>query len=332
MPRICCTSVLTFVCLGLAVGCGDSGRKAVAGPPARVEEAAKVLDLAALPLPEGAEGPGRRGLAQLTFNAPGSAKTLFDEQRKYFRDHGWSEEPTTYVSDESCSATFTKDGYSVSLSTIPTGDGKVMVAIQNHGNVDLAKLPVPASAKLSYGGPTSAIFFCDHDVAATKAEVDRLLQEKGWQPYGEAGDMRIYKQNAIRLNAMINSSPAQGGKTAITYNAQLMSADLPAPQGAENIRFTETPTVLQFETAQPVSDVAGFYRKALAEQGWKATTDETIHDDKKDELIFRNPQKDLIWLTMRPSDSKLQVKLEHQTAAEVEAIEKRLREQLEKKQ
>jgi hypothetical protein len=330
MRTVCCLPAVLFICLALLSGCGGASRKAAAGPPATVSEAAKVLDLTQYPLPKDAEAPGQRCLSELTFNSQGKAKPIFEEQRKYFLDRGWNEEPHTYISDESCSATLTKDGFVVSLSTIPGSGGKTMVQILQHGNVDFASLPVPPGAKSLYAGPVSAIFVCDQNADETKATCHKLLVEKGWQPYGEVGDMRVYKQNAIRLTANITPAPAQGGKMTVTYSAQLMSAELPLPPKADKVIFMDDPAQLKFESTQSVDELASYYRETLAKQGWTATTDKPIHDEKKDELIFRNPQKDLLWLTMQKSDDKLRVELKHQTAAEVEAVERRLRERFEK--
>ena len=48
-------------------------------------------------------------------------------------------------------------------------------------------------------------------------------------------------------------------------------------------------------------------------------------------LIFRNPAKDLAELEMRPIEGGARVTLKYQTAAEVEEIEKRIKEKMEKK-
>lgn len=332
MPTVNYSVLVAITCLSILPGCGGTSRKAVAGPPATTNEAAKVLDLAQHPLPKDAEAPGRRCLAELTFNAAGKPKPLFEEQKKYFIERGWNEEPHTYLSDESCSATLTKDGFVVSLSSIPGSDGKTMVSILQHGNIDLASLPMPANAKSLYSGPVSSIVLCETNPAETKVACQKLLVAKGWQPYGHVADTQYYKQNAIRLSTTIGPAPAQCGKTTISYSAQLMSAELPLLLEAKEVSYTDSPPRLQYVSAKTVEDIANYYRQELGKQNWKATTDTPIVDgnSNKSELIFRNPQKDLIWLTMQEAGDQLRVKLDHQTAAEVEAVEKRLRERFEK--
>lgn len=325
--------VFSLICMTMLCGCGGSSRQAVAGPPATVAEATKVLNFAEFPLPEGTEPLPWRCASELSFESPGKAKPIFDAQRKYFLDRGWEELPNTFVTDQACNATLSKEGFTVSLcvaaSSAADSGEKVRVTMYNHGNANLPELPAPAGSKPLYGGPVSAMHVCEKGADETKAACQKLLAEKGWTPYGELVDTLVFKQNAIRLTAYISEAPAQGGKITIQYSAQLMSADLPAPEGATKVRFIDNPARLTLETVKSVEEIAKFYCDSLAKQGWQATTDIPIHNEDKDELIFRNPQKDMLWLEITPAGDGRNVKLDFKSAADVEATEKRLREKFE---
>jgi hypothetical protein len=205
------------------------------------------------------------------------------------------------------------------------------VTITNHGNVQLDKLPVPADAKPMFAGPATAMFATDASPADAAAACGKLLAEKGWQPYGSAGDAHFFKQNAIRLTAQISSAPAQGGKTMIQYSSELMSADLPAPPAASRVQYADSTKELSFDTRASLADVAQYYRTELAKSGWQATTDNPIKIDFRQELIFRNPAMDLLELKLHAADQVTRGTLKFLSAAEVEEIEKRIKEKLEKK-
>src|SRR5262245_30201771 len=108
--------VLGTLCGTLAPAFGqDAGSR----KPATVEEAAKILDLETLPLLEGAENPGRRRMANLFYEAKGEVKKAYEVQKKTLVSKGWKELPGSYISDESASGTFGRDGFVVSVSTFP---------------------------------------------------------------------------------------------------------------------------------------------------------------------------------------------------------------------
>jgi hypothetical protein len=326
--------VFSAICATVLCGCDGTNRQATAGPPATVAEATKILSFAEYPLPAGTEPLPWRCASELSFESPGKAKPIFEAQRKYFLDRGWEELPNTYVSDEACNATLSKEGFIISLSVAGSSAAdsgeKVRVTMCNHGNANLPGLPAPAGSKPLYGGPVTAMHVCETGADETKEACRKLLAEKGWTPYGVLGDTLVFKQNAIRLTANISEAPAQGGKITIQYSAQLMSADLPAIDGAIKVVFIDNPARLTLETAKSVDEISKFYCDALAKQGWKATTEKPIHSEEKDEQIFRNPAKDMLWLTIEPSGDDCKIKLDFKLAADVEATEKRLREKFEK--
>jgi hypothetical protein len=295
--------------------------------PATVAAAAKAIDLSTLPLVAGTEAVPHRGVATLSYAAPGTVKKVFGFHRKQLLDGKWKELPGSYISDESSSATFARDGFTLSFSVSSAGnDGKAGVMIMNHGNVKLDKLPVPKGAKLTYGGPVVAHFTADTSVDESTEACRKLLLAAGWQPYGTAVGMQFYKQNAVRLTAFISAAPALGGKTAIQYSTEMMSADLPAPAEVEKLDYSDSPAQLYFETAISPKDLADFYRKALEKFGWKATTESLIDTDNKHELIFRNPGKEMLTLEVTEFTGKNRAVLRHLSAPDVVELDKQFAE------
>ncbi len=305
------------------------------GPaPATVADAVKAIDLSKLPLLKGADEPNMRTVAQLSYNAPGDCKTAFEFQRKTLVDKKWTEVAGSAVTDQYASGVFTRDGYVLSLSANPSPDpakpGQVSVMLNLHGNVDLKKLPLPGDTKVTYVGPQMAMYATDAPAAKTAEAVRKLLLAQGWQPYGVAGDSIFLKQNAVRLTATVMAAPGQGGKTSITYSAEQLSADVPAPAETVQLQYSDSTKQVLFDTKDTEENIIAFYRKALEPAGWKATTDNPFKVDWKNSLIYRNPAKDMLTLEMYPvKDEKvLRVTMKYQTAAEVAAIEKRIDEQI----
>jgi hypothetical protein len=230
------------------------------------------------------------------------------------------------ISDQSASGTFSRDGFIVSLMVIPVGGaGQVSVAYTHHGNIDLAKLPLPPGTKPMFAGPASAMFLSTATVEQTGEALKKLLLEKGWQPYGTAGGSLFFKQNAVRLKAFIVAAPAQAGKTMITYSSELMSADLPAPANALGAQYSDANTQLLFDTDASLAEVVDFYRETLGKSGWKPTLSHPVKIDSKDTLLFLSPQKDLITLESYDFEGKTRVLLTYTTAAEVRELNERVK-------
>lgn len=292
--------------------------------PAKVAEAARLLDLSTFPLMGGAGTPRLRTLANLAYGAPGDVKTAFEFQQKHLIAQRWKELPGSTVTAEYGSGTFTRAGFHVSVSVGPTSTGgSVDVTLHNHGNVDPARLPLPPATKPTYAGPITAMYTTEAPIAATAGACRTPLLAAGWQPYGAAGDTFYYKQNAIRITVMVASAPAQAGQTMINYMSELMSADLPAPEDAEDLQYTDTQPQLRFQTAAGVDAVAAFYRLALAPEGWAATKDKTVKVGDKDLLIFRNPGKAMVTLELKPdAGGKTSASLLYQTTAEIAELDR----------
>jgi hypothetical protein len=326
--------VFAVCALACFLGCGskkgsaeDTASADANKTPATVEQAAKVLDLATFPLMDGAKSAESRHVANLSYVAPGDPKKALEFNRKAFAAQGWKELPNSTISDDSASAMFARDGFVVALSVIPYEKNGVSVRLQNLGNVKPGKLPVPPGAKVVYQGDPTAMYTTDGAVAATADAIRKLFVAEGWVPYGTAGDTDVFKKNAILATSTVSSAPAQGGKTMIQYSNQLISSDIPAPQGVDDLRYVDEPPELTFATTN-TDAVIQFYQKALAALGWKSTMEKMVDVDGKPTMIFRNPTKEMITLSV-PYDygsGKLGVSVRYQSAAEIAERDRRMKE------
>jgi hypothetical protein len=200
--------------------------------------------------------------------------------------------------------------------------------LQNMGNVKPGQLPVPPGAKPVYVGDPTAMYSTEAAVPATADACRNLFLAKGWVPYGVAGDSAMFKQNAILVTATVSSAPAQGGKTMIQYSTQLISADIPAPPNVGDLRYADQPPELTFETAENQDAIVDFYRKNLAGAGWKSTMDKMVAVDDKPTMIFRNPAKDMLTLSLwGERNGKLPVSVRFQSAAEIAELDRRIKEE-----
>ena len=302
--------------------------------PATAEEAAKVLDLRTIPIMEGAKTRSERTLGLLMYEAKGTPKAAFEFHRQQLVKLGFKELPGGYSDKTSSSGNFTKDGFRVSLSAgeisgDPTKAGWSNVTLGNGGNVALDKLPVPPGVKPFHPRADEASYTTDAKPAETAAACRKLLLAAGWEPYGEMAPlksnpdmtMQYFKRNNIKLLSWVITMEAEGRKTTlIRYNAELLSVDLPAPADATDPRYTDHQKRLWFESPEDQTDaIFAFYQERLPKQGWKATTEKPIADDRKKTkfLVYRNPQKDMLSLDTVRYSGKVGVTLTHQTAAEV---------------
>ena len=210
-------------------------RKAAASSPktpAPVVVVPKPVNLKKLAMFEGGE-LASLSAANASYRVKGGVKPVFEFHKKQFLDLGWKEAAGTSVTDQAASGTFTGAGYTVSVSAYPGGDpGLISVLLHNHGNVELAKLPLPPGTKPVYVGAASAIHVTEAPVAATTEALRTLLMNAGWEPHGNVGDSWHYKQGLNRVSAMISSAPAQGGKTMINFSSELLTGELPVPPDA----------------------------------------------------------------------------------------------------
>lgn len=309
---------------------------APAAPPATIAEAAKVIDMRTFPRVPGAMDDADACLASVNYSAPGKAVGAFKFLQEKFLASKWKELPGGYASEEGASGTFARDGFLVSASVYAdTSDpktAKVRVSLTSHGNVNLQQLPAPEGVKPLYQFPTSIAYVTETAPAEMKAAVTKLLTDKGWEPYDQAGDTLNFKQNAVLVAGTIAAAPGQGGKTVITYGSHLLSADIPLPPNTIGAQYSDgVPAQLFFDIDAEYDVVAKFYRERLAKAGWKATTDNYVKIDWKSFLIFRNPEKDLMELELSTFEGKTRAHVRFQTAEYVAAMEAAAKEALARK-
>jgi hypothetical protein len=295
--------------------------------PATVAQALQALDLTKLPAMTGTKEPPNRSVGNLSYIAPGDCKAAFEFHRAQLKKLKWTGQPGAMVTDMYGSGMFARDGFLASLSTSPQGTD-VFVAINLHGNVDLSKLPKPAGLESLYVGPQVAMYTTKAAVKDTAAECKKLLLAQGWQVYGDAGDSSYFKQNAIRLLVSVAEAPAQMGKTSVSYTAEQLSADIPAPVETVQLQYSDSTKEVLFDTKASEDEIEKFYRETLTKLGWKATTDKPFAIDWKRGLIFRSAAKEMLSLEMYTVEEEkvLRVVIRYQTAAEVDAEEKRFQE------
>jgi hypothetical protein len=113
----------------------------------------------------------------------------------------------------------------------------------------------------------------------------------------------------------------------IQYSNQLISSDIPAPQGVDDLRYVDEPPELTFATTNKDA-IVEFYQKTLAAAGWKSTMDKMVDVDGGPTMIFRNPAKEMITLSV-PYDygnGKLGVSVRYQSAAEIAERDRKMKE------
>lgn len=306
--------------------------------PATAEEAAKVLDLRTIALMEGAVVGNSRSLGMLMYEAKGTPKAAFEFQKQLLAKLGFKELPGGYSDAANCSGAFTKEGYRVAVSTSesyssPKKPGWSSITLVNDGNVALEKLPVPPGVKPFYPQAYRAAYTIETKPAETLDACRKLLLAAGWEPYGKAGEeMRYFKRNAIKLQLSVSTPPGAEGKTLIQYSSELLQVDLPAPPNTEDPRYTDSQKTLRFDSPQDQTEaILAFYQERLPKMGWKATTEKPVTDDRTKEqfVVYRNAQKELLWLDLTQFTSIVRVKLRHQTAAEVAEEERLFKEKAE---
>jgi len=112
----------------------------------------------------------------------------------------------------------------------------------------------------------------------------------------------------------------------IQYSSQLISADIPAPPGVDDLRYVDEPPELTFATANQEA-IVDFYRKTLATAGWQSTMDKMVDVDEKPTMIFRNPAKDMLTLSMSGAyGGKLAVSVRFQSATEIAERDRKMKE------
>lgn len=338
----------------LALGCLETGntlttslvyaQEASSSKAATVEAAAKVLDLRTFALPNGAETLGEQSIGALAYGTSADPKAAYEFQKKQLAKQGWKELPGAMTDATYASGMFSKEGYTLSVSTSSSGQPEkeraTFVSVMNFGNVSLKSLPVLKGATSTFINEATAVYSVDMKVQDAADKTLKLLLDAGWQPYGyndvspELKQFQV-KKNAIQIGVMVNVAPAQGNKTAVMYSSSLLAADIPAPANAEQLSFTGQQKTLRFESPEDFAAVVGFYEKTLPAQGWKPSGAKMAlgEDDfgrPVGSRVFTNAAGDVIDVTLEKSEDKTSAVVQHLSKQEIEDAKKKLAEDQEK--
>lgn len=297
-------ALATFVCSPSARA---EGKTASAGT---VSEAIDAVDLTKVPLVEGADLPVKQSIGKLTYTIPGDVRVkAFAFHREQLLNAGWTQEQNR----SNIEGTFRKDGYAVTLSTGTYQAGHVTVKMENHGNVDLAKLPMPSGSKELAFTIESARFLTITAPEATKKAFAKSLSAKGWQPYGAEKDVLYFKQNAIRLAARIYPHEQLNGRTLIDIKPELLEHDLPAPLDATDLKYDDVAGKLTFDTKSKPDAVAQFYTKELTKKGWKSGAKTLTKATAGQTMKFQNPAEAPLTLLVSTTGAATHVELQQES-------------------
>lgn len=242
---------------------------------ATVEEAAKLLDLRAVPMHSKATGTIIKSLAMQMYELPGTedAKEVFGFIQKELAGRGWKDTANPpFLSPKSCSATFTRNGYALMATVFEsTGkDGKVIkVVMTNQGNLDVSKLYVPKTGKKLIGAQSSMVYVVESSIEDARKEVREALIKDQWEPYGMAGSTQTFRKNAIKLDVGIYAG-SRDKKTNVSYMTRLLPFELPAPAEARLVTVSDSPAQLFAVTKGNSQEIAAWFEKKLTAMGWKS--------------------------------------------------------------
>lgn len=320
--RICI--VVIVACLGLSHSIAQEKSKGTEKPKgtaggATPDQAAKVLDLSKFALVGTEPEINHQVIASQSYTTKGKVVDITKAILKSLKDAGFKESEGTMVTDAYSSAMLTKSGFTFSITVTPGSmPDRVGVNIQNFGNVDLKKLPLPKNCKQVYAMPNTILYQCESSVADATKEIRVLMAREGWKPYGEVVGSIYFKNNAVKLMFSISEAAGLGGKTAIQVMAEQLSLDLPAPPDATTVQYADSVGNILVDTPSSQDKVIAFYRDELKNLGWEPTTENVIRIDFHDHMIFRNKSKELLDLEIYEVEGVTRVSMKHDSAEEVE--------------
>ncbi len=131
-----------------------------------VMAATQMINLHDLPLPDEAELMGQPQPGSLRYQAPIEVAEAVELYRSALTDQGWQEDTELgSANDVTASTFFSKADFTLNLSASDMSEGKTMVSLTNHGNIDLRTLPKMADAEDVYYFPSTLGYFSPTDVA-----------------------------------------------------------------------------------------------------------------------------------------------------------------------
>jgi hypothetical protein len=309
-------------CKSQTGGSGTASKRS----PATVEEAKAVIDLSSVALVSNAEPPTDRTLATLSYQAKIGVVAGYNFYKERFASEGWSEADAAYVTEESASGVFLKNGFKVSVTVMPgSSPGVANFTLLHNGNLDLGSLELAPNLTAVAVFPLTAMYNSPLSPPDLAEAARKKLLADGWVEYGFAGDSKYYKKNAIKLSVTCSSVPAQGGKTMLSLDSVLMSADLPCPPEISDPRYSDPLKRLSFEGKLSQDKILKFYQEELPKLSWKSSRTESVMIDDREVFTWRNQGNDLLTLSFwKGNDSFLRVYNEVQTAGELAEMNRKL--------
>ena len=303
------------------------------GQAATATEAAAVLDLAELELIDPVGQPAAQVTARQSYQAGGKLTDVAQRLQALLKQAGCQElDGATFV-DSYGSALYQKSGFTFSVTLSPAAEaGQTAVALTNHGNVPLTKLPIIEGSVEQFSTPIMAAYVNPAPVAEALDSYKRLLLDSGWEAFGETAVSFFVKQNAVLVQVMVSAAPALGGKTMIQLTSEQMSADLPAPPYTDTLQYSDSTGGMLFDSQRSQAEIIEFFKESLGKQGWQATTEQPLKIGFREHLIFRNPAREYLELDFQTVDGKTRTRLKYQTAKQFAAAESQAQEMLAQKQ
>ena len=289
----------------------------------------EMLDLETFARLPDAKPPMMRSVTMLMYDAPGKAVESYGVLKDKLVAAHWRELPGGNLSAEYDSANgFFRRGDHVLTLSITKGrePDSVSVTMQHHGNLDLAKLPLPKDAESVYRFPHTAGYTTAASAEETQKTFGEAMTAAGWSVLENSPGSTTYKRGVQTVQVSISAAPAQGGKTMMQISPQLLPVDLPVPPKAEDVRFNHRPVQLTFQYPGEGDEVAKFFQTELPRLGWKPTTDNLIKNENDAFQIYRNAEKAFAELKVETRGGKTHATLEYQSPTVFEENEKRFEE------
>jgi hypothetical protein len=331
MIRFLTTVLAVSILLSGVVQSQDAGKQIA--EPATAEQAASVLDLSTFPMidvdvdPEASQGV--QVIAYQSYTSKGAVVDVAKKIQAALVKKGFTESAGASFTEAYASASYQGKGFTVTLTVFPgSKPSTAQVNLQNLGNVNLAKLPMPAGAKLLYSLPAMVSYVSEMPVDKAKSELQSLLLKQGWEKFGDTSASFFVKKNATRLQVMVSEAPGQGGKTAIQVSSEQLSVDLPVPPSFGFLQYADSTGGMIFDTDKSQEEVIAFFKQSLGKTSWKPTTENTVRIGFEDHLIFRNDKKEYLEIKFRNVEGRTQAELKYQTAKQFAEDEKKANAQI----
>jgi hypothetical protein len=117
---------------------------------------------------------------------------------------------------------------------------------------------------LSYGVPTP--------VTITTPAIGKLLAADGWvqdlRPMEESSTSLLFKKGRLGLDVSFTQGLRRPDQSAVSYNANRITANVPFPGDATNVIFDERRPYLNCVSAATVDASLDFFRRELTASGW----------------------------------------------------------------